>query len=79
MRGVCGAEEAVLRVLRLCQEHGFSTDVEMCLHRGNKDTIPQTIETLQAVGVQQMRIGNIAMTELWRCNSDGNMLTDQES
>ena len=78
MRGVHGAEEAALRALRLCQERGFSTDVEMCLHRGNKDTIPQTIETLQTVGVQQMRIGNIAMTELWRCNSDGNMLTDQE-
>ena len=78
MRGVKGAEEAALRALRLCQQRGFATNVEMCIHRGNKDTLPQTIEALRAVGVQNIKLGNVAQTPLWQCNSQGNALTNQE-
>ena len=35
MRGIPGAEERALRALKLCNERGFSTDVQMCMHRGN--------------------------------------------
>lgn len=78
MRGVPGAEKAALQALKLCQERGYSTDVEMCLHRGNQDVLPQTIEALRNVGVRQMRVGNVALTDLWRCHSEGNTMTDQE-
>ncbi len=78
MRGVSGAEEAALRALQLCKERGFVTDVEMCVHRGNKDTLPQTIEALRAVGVKNIKLGNVAQTPLWQCNSQGNALTNQE-
>ena len=78
MRGVAGAEDAALRALKLCKEHGFQTDVEMCVHRGNVAALPQTIEALRAVGVQNVKAANGAMTELWQRNSEGNALTDRE-
>ena len=78
MRGVSGAEEAALRALRLCQTRGFSTNVEMCLHRGNRNTLRQTIETLCAVSVPSLRVGNVTMTELWQKQNEGNTLTEEE-
>lgn len=40
MRRVAGAEEASLRALKLCRERGFPVSVGICIHRGNKDTLP---------------------------------------
>lgn len=74
MRGVNGAEQAALQALRLCHERGLVTDVEMCIHRGNLDGLPQTVEALRKVGVTNLKVSNVSMTELWRCHSDGNAL-----
>lgn len=78
MRGIPGAEEAALRALKLCHERGFPTSVGICIHRGNKDTLPQTVEVLRKVGVADIKTANVDETELWRCNSEGNGLTWQE-
>ena len=78
MRGIKGAEEAALRALRLCQERGFTTDVQICIHRGNKDVLPQTVALLKKLGVDRARTGNVYMTDLWRCHSEGNELTEEE-
>lgn len=78
MRGVPGAEDAALQALKLCDERGFLTDVEMCIHRGNVDTFSQTIEALRDVGVQNVKASNVAPTPLWEHNSEGNALTNQE-
>lgn len=78
MRGVQGAEEATLRALRLCRERGFCTDVEMCIHRGNQDTLPQTIEALREVGVSRLKVSNVSETELWKRHSEGKALTARE-
>ena len=73
-----GAEKAALRALKLCQKRGYKTDVEICVHRGNIDTLPQTIEALCSVGVQNVRVGNVAETALWNRNCDGNAMPYQE-
>lgn len=78
MRGVQGAENAALRALRLCKERGFRTDVEMCIHRGNVDCLPETIRVLREEGVTDLKVSNVAQTELWQCNSEGNAMTPQE-
>ena len=78
MRGVPGAEERTLRALKLCHEHGFHTSVSMCIHRGNKDTIPQTVETLRSVGATELKTAHVDETDLWRRHSEGNDLTWQE-
>lgn len=78
MRGISGAEEAALSAFRLCEERGFPTDAEMCIHHGNKDTLMQTIEALRAVGVYQLRVGSVTLTDLWRRHSEGNEMETEE-
>lgn len=78
MRGIPGAEKAALRALRLCRERGFDTDVEMCIHRGNQETLMETIQALLQVGVTELKTSNIAMTDLWCSHSEGNALTQPE-
>lgn len=78
MRGIRGAENAALRALRLCRDRGFETDVEMCIHRGNQDSLPETIEALAGVGVKSLKASNVALTELWSQRSEGNELTPAE-
>ena len=41
MSGVSGAEEAALRALHLLPSRKFPVHVEMCIHRGNVNTLPQ--------------------------------------
>ena len=78
MRGIPGAEEATLRVCRLCRERGLFVHAAMCIHRGNVDTIPQTVQALHDAGVTSLKTANIDETDLWRRHSDGNALTYQE-
>lgn len=78
MRGIPGAQEAALRALRLCRDRGFRTCVGMCIHRGNVDTLPDTVETLRKAGVAEIKAAKVDETELWRCHSEGNGLTWQE-
>lgn len=78
MRGVPGAEQAALRAMKLCLDRGFNVSASMCIHRGNADTLPQTVEALVAVGVEELKIANVDQTELWRQYSEGNDLSWNE-
>ena len=78
MRGIQGAEERTLNTLRLCQVRGMETDVEMCIHRGNQERLTETIRVLCEIGVKKLKASNVAMTELWRRNSEGNALSHEE-
>lgn len=74
MRGVKGAEEAALRAFRLCQEYGFKTDAEMCLHRGNRDSIRETVRLLKEYDVTALKLAPVTGTELWKMHAEGNEL-----
>ena len=75
MRGVKGAEDAAFRAFRLCKRRGFPVNVEMCLHKGNLDTVRETMSVLNGAGVYAVKIGRVQNTELWRSNAEGNELT----
>lgn len=78
MRGVNGAEKATLRAITLCCERGFPVSVAMCIHRGNKDVLPQTIKVLHEIGVKEIRVSNVDQTELWLSSSEGYELSWRE-
>lgn len=78
MRGVKGAEESALMAMKLCKERGFQTSVEMCVHRGNKNSLSETVELLSNIGTSRLRIGSVAETSLWKRNSEGNALDIRE-
>lgn len=78
MRGIAGAEEAAVRALRLCVERGFLTNVEMCVHKGNQETLRETVRLLSEIGVPLLKVGNVMLTNLWKHNSDGNAMDVRE-
>lgn len=78
MRGIKGAEEAALSALKLCKKRGFPMNVEMCVHKGNQDTLEKTVELLSRIGVPALKTSNIAKTNLWKSNSEGNALDVRE-
>ena len=78
MRGCEGAEKQTLNALKLCHEKGFHTSVEMCIHRGNVSGLLDTLYALEDVGVTQVKASNVSKTELWKNNSEGNLLEQKE-
>lgn len=75
LRGVEGAEEDTLKALYLCRDKGFPTSVETCLHRGNRHVIRDTVNKLASTGVEFIKFGDIANTDLWKRNAQGNEMT----
>ncbi len=75
MRGVKGAEDAALKALYLCQSKGFSTNVEMCVHRGNIKTLRESILKLADTGTRVIKLGSVMNTKLWLKHAEGNEMT----
>lgn len=78
MRGIPGAEKAALQALQLLHNRGFPTDVEICIHKGNKDILSQTVIALKGKGVEYIKVGNVNMTPIWRKNNEGKILADRD-
>lgn len=78
MRGVPGAEKDALRAIRLCRARGLFVHVSMCLHRGNLDTLPQTVEALRQAGATSLKVTHVDPTPLWLQHSEGKGLTTPE-
>lgn len=74
MRNIKGAEERALQAIELCNRRGFQVSVSMCIHKGNRDSIQETVKKLADAGVFAIKIGNITPTSLWKRNSEGNSL-----
>ena len=74
MRGVCGAEEAVLHAFELCHRSGIRTRAEMCIHKGNKESLRSTVQVLAKMGVSAIKISPVFNTDLWKSKSEDNYL-----
>jgi len=60
LRGVEGAEEAVIRAFRLCKEHGFPTGAEYCLHKGNKHVFGDSVKLLAELGCRSLKVNGLS-------------------
>ena len=66
MRGVDGAEEAVIRAFRLLHERGYETSASMCLHRHNIGTLKESVDLLASLGVSRLKVGVASPEGLWK-------------
>ena len=78
MRGMKGAEQAALNALRCCYIRGFSTSVEMNIHRGNTDVLRETVDMLADSGVGKIYCHKVRDNEMWQRYSCGNDMTAKE-
>ena len=71
LRNRKGAEEEALRAIRLSVGEGFFTQVQTNVHRKNLDTLLQTAERMDEMGVEHMRIIRTTEAPRWLQNADG--------
>ena len=56
MRGIEGAEKAVMRAIERTHEHGFSMAIETALHKGNLPQLMATYHLLKSLGVHSWKV-----------------------
>lgn len=78
MRGVEGAEQAAVNAFELCRKNGFPLGAEITLHKGNRQTLRDTVNFLASYGVRSVKANPAALVGEWVKNSDGNGLTHDE-
>ena len=59
LRGIPGAEERTLSALRLLRDRGHPVNVSMCLHRGNRHSLRETVRLMASLGVRSMKLSSI--------------------
>lgn len=68
LRGVPHAEEKALEAMRLAKEKGFKVRAQTNVHHGNLDVMFDTVELLDKMGVEEVRIIRTTETPRWREN-----------
>ena len=59
LRGIPGAEKAVIRAFRLCAERGFSTAAEYCLHKSNAHALGDSVKLLAELGCRSLKVNGL--------------------
>ena len=77
LRGVDGAEEAVIRAFRLLRARGFRISVSMCLHRHNIDGLKRSIDLLAAEGVSHVKMNVASPTGRWKNETEHFVSSDE--
>ena len=78
MRGVPGAEKAVVEAMKRCVAHGFPVSASMVLFRENVGTIRETVNFLASLGVRALKIGNASPQGEW-LNQKEHYLSQEET
>ena len=78
MRGVAGAEQKTLHAMQLCIDNGYDVYAGMCLHKGNVDSLPNTVKLLADIGVTRLNVSGITMSPLWAQNHSGYAMDNRE-
>lgn len=69
MRGVTGCETRALDAMRLAAEAGFRVRAQTNVHRGNVGAMRQTVQVLDGIGVDRVRIIRTTETPRWNSNA----------
>ena len=65
LRGVPGAEEKTIRVLKLLRERDYRVSVAMCMHRKNRQALRETVNLMASLGVRSMKCGSMMQLGEW--------------
>lgn len=71
LRGVEGAEEAVIKAFKLCRDKGFPTASEFCIHKKNAHTLRESVNLLGSVGCKSVKVSQVMATGEWEKNNFG--------
>lgn len=78
LRGVPGAEKMAVDAFRRCQKRGFPTMAEMCVHRKNIDSFPETLRLLGECGVSALKVNGVEPVGEWAQSAEDLTLSLRE-
>lgn len=78
MRARTGAEKETLAAIELARNAGLSVKIQYSLYSGNKDALMPTAQTLDAIGVDCLRINRLGESERWLAGGNGPCLSSSE-
>lgn len=78
LRGVPHAGEIVLDAFDLCRERGFPTAAEFSIHKGNKDVLRESINTLASHGCSSLKVNVVADVGSWKSQGGNYSLSVDE-
>ncbi len=78
LRGVKGAEKMAINAFDLLHSHGFEFDVEMCIHKWNKNVFEQSINLLIEHGAQSVKVGPVENSGEWTKENKKHDLSREE-
>lgn len=78
LRAIPGAEKYVVDAFRLCNERGFITTAEMCIHKGNKDVFCETMNELAELKCGRLKVNPAVMLGNWAKSSSEYTLSTKE-
>ena len=70
LRGVEGAEQAVLKAFALCRDRGFSTGAAFALHRHNLEGFNESLRLLDSLGLRHVKANITSPTGLWASQTE---------
>ena len=59
MRGIKGAEKAVVHAFDICHKRGFDTSCGFCWHKGNRHVLHDSLKLLGSLGVGSVKVNNL--------------------
>lgn len=66
LRGVPGAEEKTIKALQILKAWSYKVSCTMCLHKGNINTLRDTVKLLAESGVRSLKCGSMMETGEWQ-------------
>lgn len=78
MRNFKGAEDRTIKAIKLCLKNGFRVKVQMNINRRNEDSILESLDLLDSLGVNQTRIICTTDSIRWQENAKGASYTVNE-
>lgn len=78
LRGIPGAEREADAALALLQERGYRVSCAMCIHRGNRDSLRETVKHLASLGVVGLRVNAPQELGVWKLYSEQYALSKEE-
>ena len=78
LRGVKGAEKAVIRAFKLLHERGYQTSASMCLHRHNIGTLRESVNLAASLGLVHLKMNVASPTGRWK-NETEHFLSQDEA
>lgn len=78
LRGVPGAEKQADEALRLLKEQGFQVSAAMCIHKGSRDCLRDTVNYLASLGVKSLKVNSPQTLGMWKEYSEEHALSEDD-